>query len=373
MPRFFVTAAKGTEGALRDELRDARFRGVRAARGGVGFEGDLVEGARACLTTRIGVRVMLELSTFEAADDQALYDGVRAIPWEDHMGTTDTLAVRASLSKSAMTHTQFVSRRVKDAVVDRFKDLRGARPSVDPDDPSHPLFVHVVGKDATVYLELSGAPLFLRGWRAEAGEAPLKETLAAAVVRLSGWRPGMPFLDPMCGSGTLAIEAALWAAGRAPGLGRSFACERWERLSDAASKAAIAELRAEGEGDTRGADVFASDVDPKMVELTRRNARRAGVIVRTRAASLRDVDVPLDRPGWIVTNPPYGERLGRDDALPRDLADLVRHLEGWSLAVIWAGDDPTRLVRGKRRPEHELWNGDLRAMLTRVEGGLRGG
>ncbi len=367
MHSFFVTAARGTEGALRDELREARFRAVRATRGGVGFSGELLDGVRACLETRVGVRVMLHLATVEARDDAALYAGVRELAWEDWMRLSDTLAVRATLSKSALTHAQFVSRRVKDAVVDRFRDRAGARPDVDAKDPVIPISVHVVGERADVYLELSGAPLFLRGYRPEAGEAPLKETLAAAIVRLSGWRPGMPMLDPMCGSGTLAVEAALWAAGRAPGVARAFACERWERLSDAASAAEIARLREAGEGDRRGADVFASDVDPRMIELTRRSARRAGVIVRTRVAALRDVDVPIDRPGWVITNPPYGERLQRDDALPRDLAALLAHLPGWSLAVIWAGEDPTRLVRGDRRPPHELFNGDLRAMLTRIE------
>src|SRR5689334_19547762 len=185
--RLFATAARGTEGALRDELKELGFRGVRADRGGVHFDGGLEEGARACLWLRTALRVLYRLSAFAAPDGGALYQGVRAIDWTPTLTPRHTLAIRAVCRDSQLTHSQFIAQKAKDAIVDQIRDRTGSRPSVDLDDPDVMLFVHVVKDWATVYLDVSGESLHRRGYRTSRLEAPLKENLAAAILRLSGW------------------------------------------------------------------------------------------------------------------------------------------------------------------------------------------
>jgi 23S rRNA G2445 N2-methylase RlmL len=313
---FFATAAKGTEGAVRDELRERRFRGVRATRGGVSFDGPLTEGFRACLELRTAVRVLWELTRFPAPSGEALYEGVNPLPWDEHISTRTTIAVRATCRSSALTHSQFIALKTKDAIVDRLRDVLGARPDVDADDPDALIVVHLVNDEATLYLDLGGRPLHLRGYRTEAGEAPLKESLAACLVGLSGWDRTSDFLDPMCGSGTIAIEAAARAAHLAPGLaGDPFGFTRWASFDDGARAAWTAQLeraRAAVRPPAELPIVRASDRDSVAVANTERNAARAGVRVRVERASLES----LANPGaaWVVFNPPYGERLDLPEA-----------------------------------------------------------
>jgi putative N6-adenine-specific DNA methylase len=293
--RFFATAAKGTEPALRDELREMRLRHVRADRGGVHFEGELADAVRACLWSRVALRVLLEVASFEARDEAALYAGAHAVDWAEWMNPTTTLAVRASCRSSRLTHTQFIAQKTKDAVVDRLRDRFGARPSVDRDDPDVLLSVHLARDHATLYLDVGGASLHERGWRARAGAAPLRETLAAAMLRLSGWDRAAPLIDPMCGAGTIAIEAASWARRMAPGLGRArFGLERWAS-NDASMRSQLGELRAEARAAALGAKdapiVRASDADPRAVELAHENARSAGVDLVVEQRDVRDLQV----------------------------------------------------------------------------------
>ena len=180
---FFATAAKGTEPAIRDELRELRFRGVRADRGGVHFVGPMEEGFRACFELRCAQRVLAELGSFDAPNEDALYEGVGGIDWTRFLDPSRTLAVRAACRSSALTHIQFIAQKTKDAVVDQLRRHHGARPSVDRDDPDVLIFVHLVRARATVYADLGGASLHRRGFRSAAGQAPLKETLAALLTR----------------------------------------------------------------------------------------------------------------------------------------------------------------------------------------------
>lgn len=362
--RFFATAAKGTEPALRDELRELRFARVRADRGGVHFEGEIVDAVRACLWTRIGVRVLLEIAGFEAADAAALYDGTRAIDWSVWMTPRTTVAVRAACRSSHLTHSQFVAQRTKDGIVDALRDRFGSRPSVDKDDPDVLVAVHIARNRATVYLDVGGSSLHERGWRARAGDAPLRETLAAAVVRMSGWDRQRPFVDPMCGAGTLAIEAAAWSRRIAPGLARArFGLERWanhdegmrkrlETLRNDARAAALAE----------GAPVFACDVDRRSVELTRANARAAGVVLGIERRHIREL-APVDPSGFVVTNPPYGERLGADPDLYNELAHAFRRMHGHSIAILCGTPEVARAMRGDPERSWVLYNGPIECRL----------
>jgi putative N6-adenine-specific DNA methylase len=362
--RFFATAAKGTEPALQDELRELRLPGVRADRGGVHFEGGMRDAARACLWSHVAARVLLEIAAFDAPDGEALYEGARAVDWSTWMTQETTLAVRASCRSSRLTHSQFIAQKTKDAVVDALRDRLGARPSVNKDDPDAGVAVHLARDRATVYLDVGGASLHERGWRARAGAAPLRENLAAAVVRLSGWDRERPLLDPMCGAGTLAIEAATWARRIAPGLGRPrFGFERWAD-HDGEARAAMRRLREEARHTRRedGPEIRASDVDERGLERTRENARAAGVDLVVERRDARDV-VPLVPPGTVVANPPYGERLEADRELFQGMARSFGAMHGHTVAIL-AGTPAIGRAMG-REPERwwALFNGPIECRL----------
>jgi putative N6-adenine-specific DNA methylase len=362
--RLFATAAKGTEPAVRDELRELGFHGVRADRGGVHFEGSLVEGARACLELRTAVRVLWLLAELEAPDAQALYEGVAAQPLEEVLGPEHTLAVRAFARDSALTHTQFIAQRTKDAIVDRLRARCGARPTVDLADADVVFFVHLKRDRAQLYLDLAGEPLHRRGYRARAGTAPLKETLAASLLRLSGWDRSRPLLNPMCGSGTLAIEAALWAHRIAPGLARTrLGLERW-RSHDAAAARQLAELReaTRARALTAAPPIVASDVDPQALAQARQGARRAGVRVQVEQRSIVDL-TPTSPPGHVIINPPYGERIEVEAGLYREIARALAPLSGHRIAVLAGGRAVGRAL--PRRPDRwvSVFNGPIECRL----------
>jgi putative N6-adenine-specific DNA methylase len=366
--RFFATAAKGTEPALRDELRELRLRHVRADRGGVHFEGELADAARACLWARVAVRILLEVATFDAADQDALYEGTCAVDWTEWMTPRTTLAVRATCRSSRLTHSQFIAQKTKDAVVDTLRTSFGARPSVDREDPDVGLAVHLARDRATLYLDVGGASLHERGWRAQAGEAPLRETLAAAVLRLSGWDRERPLLDPMCGAGTIAIEAAAWSRRLAPGLVRErFGFERWASHGDA-MRARMSALRDEARAAAlpSGPPVHASDVDGAAVARTRENARGAGVELVVEQRDARRLE-PLQPAGIVVTNPPYGERLEADRALYDGLARALRGLHGHSVALLAGGPTLGQAMGGPPERWWILYNGPIECRLLVYE------
>jgi 23S rRNA G2445 N2-methylase RlmL len=366
--RFFATAAKGTEPALRDELRELKLRRVRADRGGVHFEGDLGEAARVCLWSRVAVRVLLEVSLFDAPDEGALYEHVRAVEWEAWLTPRTTLAVRATCRSSRLTHSQFVAQKTKDAIVDRLRARLGERPSVDRVDPDVGIALHLAKDRATLYLDVGGSSLHERGWRGRSGTAPLRETLAAAVLRLSGWDREMPLVDPMCGAGTIAIEAAAWSRALAPGLARAhFGFERWAS-HDVALRARVAELReqARAAGRDHGPAIHASDADAGAVRNARQNARAAGVTIDLRHRSVRDLPA-MGRGGIVVTNPPYGQRLEAEPGLYAELATALSRLGGSSIALL-AGTPAIERAMG--RPPDRFWllyNGPIECRLLLYE------
>jgi putative N6-adenine-specific DNA methylase len=362
--RFFATAAKGTEPALRDELKELSLRGVRADRGGVHFEGDIGDAARVCLWARVAVRVLLEIAGFEANDAAALYEGARSADYGAWMTPRTTIAVRATCRSSHLTHSQFVAQKTKDAIVDVLRDRFGERPDVDLDDPDVGVAIHLARNQASLYLDVSGGSLHERGWRARGGEAPLRETLAAAVVRLSGWDRESTFVDPMCGAGTIAIEAAAWSRRLAPGLSRDrFGFERWASHDDA-ERTAMRELRERTRSAAlrEGPDVRAGDVDALAIERTRSNARRAGVDLVIERRDVRDLE-PTAPSGFVVTNPPYGERLEHDEALYGDLARSLARMRGHTAALL-AGSPA--IARAMRREPARWWilhNGPIECRL----------
>lgn len=377
--RYFVTAAKGTEGVLRDELREIGVRVLRADRGGVHFDGPPVTAWRVCLESRIGVRVYEVLCEGEVRDGNELYTLARDLPWERWLSPRHTLAVGASARDGFTSHTQFLSQRCKDAVVDRIRDRAGSRPSVDLRDPDLRLFLHLQRNHATLYRDLSGDSLHRRGYRTHSTEAPLKETLAAALLRLSGWDRRVALTDPMCGSGTIALEADQWARDMAPGLDRGFGFERHLDHGDVAAHT-LGELRRELRGRVRdeGPVIFASDIDPRALAAAHENARNARSMVRFEEADVR-LMTPRAFDGAVVTNPPYGERLDGGLAFYRVMARRLAAMAGHTLTVLAGSPEIEQALEGEQalrsvaRP-HQVFNGPIecRVLRYRVPNRLHG-
>lgn len=333
---FHAVTIPGTEAVLCEELRELGFKSVRLNRGGIPFRGPMSEGWRACLESRIAQRIQLVLARFPCRVPEDLYGGALQIEWENWITHRQTLSVSTVCRGKAFAHSGFAALKLKDAIVDRVRNQTGKRPDVDKEDADVCVFAHVANDKATVYLDLAGVPLHKRGYRVAPGEAPLRETLAAALLRMSGWDRKAPFHDPMCGSGTLAIEAALWARGVAPGILREqFGFERWAN-HDAAAAEEMRTLRGTLRQGARGAmpRIVAADRDPAMIEAARRNARTAGVKLAFRQHDVLSTPPPALPTGWIVTNPPYGVRLEMEPGFCKDLGAVLTRLHGWRIGIM---------------------------------------
>jgi putative N6-adenine-specific DNA methylase len=372
---FFVTCPRGTEGALRRELVAMRIGSPKGDRGGVWFEGPLAMAMGVCLRARTAVRVLLRLADFEARDARALYDGARAVDWKAWLTAASTLAVDANVRDNpALTHSGFAALKVKDAVVDSLRDALGARPDVDTRRPDVSIVLHVAGARGALFLDLAGEPLHRRGYRVAMTDAPLKETLAAAVLALGGVTADRPFVDPMAGGGTLAIEHALAARGIAPGLRRRFGFERWPTL-DAPLRAAWERTRAEAEAAAMAPrealpPIVCADVSPDALGAARRNASAAGVDedLTFEQADAAALERRWER-GAVCTNPPYGERLQPRDLeqLYRDLGRSFMRLSGWAVVVLSGSPLFSRALPLKPAVSHRLFNGPLEVRLLRYE------
>jgi 23S rRNA G2445 N2-methylase RlmL len=370
--RFFVTCARGTEGALRREIAGMRIAGAKGDHGGVWFEGPLAMGMMVCLRARTAVRVLMQLASFDAPDAPALYAGARAVAWRDWLTDRSTLSVHGAVRDTpALTHSGFAALKVKDAVVDALRDAYGARPDVDTKSPDVGIVAHIAAGRAGLFLDLAGEALHRRGYRVAMVEAPLKETLAAAVLALGGARADLPFIDPMAGSGTFAIEQALVARGIAPGLRRRFGFERWPTLP-AEAQATWGRMRAEAEEAAIAAQgkpvppIVCADVAADAVAAARQNASAAGV---DDAITFERADVAALQRRWeaatLVTNPPYGERLKPEalGGLYRAMGRAFDRLGGWRVVVLSGSPLWTREVRRKPAVSHKLWNGALEVRL----------
>ena len=365
--RYFAPCPRGLETALAEELSALGAASTAPTEGGVGFEGALTLAYHANLESRLASRILWRVGGGAYRTERDIYELAHALDWPRWFRVDRTLRVDVAATRSPLTSLEFATLRIKDAVCDRHRALSGKRPSVSKERPDIRVHAHLTADEATFYLDTSGEPLFKRGYRRESAEAPLRENLAAGLVRLAGWRPGAPLLDPFCGSGTIAIEAAWIALDRAPGLKRTFGFQKlawydgptWQRIKQAAQRRVKP---------AAAVTVFASDHEPRAISQCTANLTAADV---ERAVKLERADA-LTRTapahaGTIVTNPPYGVRIAESEKLaelyPR-LGDALKHrFAGW-IAYILSGDPRLAKLIGLRPSRRTpLYNGALECRL----------
>jgi putative N6-adenine-specific DNA methylase len=358
---YFVTAAKGTEGLLKAELRELGVRPIEGDRGGVHFGGGLDAAFRVCLWSRIGVRVLERRFDATVRNDQELYEAVYAHNVDDLLDPSRTLAVTAMLKSSHATHSQYVSRRIKDAIVDRQRNLLHQRSDVNATDPDVHFVARLNNDQLTFYVDLSGEPLHRRGYRAGGGIAPLKENLAAALLRLGGYDGTLPLRDPCCGGGTILCEALLIAQNRAPGLGRAkFGLERYVRAGVVELRQmrdAREEARAAAQMDA-SVTLMGGDIDIDALDRAKQAMRRLGGDAQFARRDVLQATAP-EGSGLVVTNPPYGVRLDGGESFDLRLAKALRAWEGHRVVVL---TQEKRFAQYFGLPpvfEHAMYNGDL--------------
>jgi putative N6-adenine-specific DNA methylase len=364
---FFASCPRGLEQLLAEDLAAAGARDLKQIFGGVHFLADWPACYRANLHSRIATRILWRVAHAPYGKEEDIYRLALDTPWPKWFLAEQTIRVDVTAVKSPLKSVDFVTLRIKDAVCDRFRRDGGTRPSVDTRQPDVRVHGFINGDHCTLYLDTSGAPLYQRGFRQKTVDAPLKENLAAGILRLSGWQPGVALLDPMCGSGTFLIEAAQMALRVAPGARREFAFQRLRHFDPAAWKRLLDAARA-GEAAAAEAGIFGSDISPVAVRATLANLDRAGLLpaVKLSTGDLLDIDAPAAR-GILVSNPPYGERVSDHDELaefyPLLGSALKRHFAGWNCYLISADTRLPKLVRLTPSRKTPLFNGALECRL----------
>jgi putative N6-adenine-specific DNA methylase len=378
MQQFFATCPRGLEMILVDELRQLGADKLHAVGGGVQFVGDSLLCYRVNLESRIASRVLWQVAKAGYRGENDVYRTAYAVPWTDWFDAARTIRVDVSATKSPLTSLNFVTLKIKDAVCDKIRQLSQRRPSVDTRDPDIPIQGHLTDREFTLYLDTSGEPLFKRGQRIATGEAPLRENLAAGILRLAGWSPGIPLLDPMCGSGTIVLEAAQIALDILPGLDRHFAFEKFKNFDAQAWRELIRRRTARRKARV-ALPIFGSDIDGSVLQAAHANLAGTGLeqVVSLKRANVLELTAPA-KEGIIVSNPPYGVRLGEQQALAEfypKLGDVLKkQFSGWRAYFLSADMQLPKLIRLAASKRTPLFNGALECRLFEyrmIEGGMR--
>ncbi|MEZ2583635.1 bifunctional 23S rRNA (guanine(2069)-N(7))-methyltransferase RlmK/23S rRNA (guanine(2445)-N(2))-methyltransferase RlmL [Kluyvera intermedia] len=370
MNSLFASTARGLEELLKTELEGLGAQECQITQGGVHFQGDTQLLYKSLMWSRLASRIMMPLGECSVWSDLDLYLGVQAIDWTSIFTQDATFAVSFGGLNDSIRNSQYGALKVKDAIVDAFTRKNLPRPNVDRENPDLRINVRLNKETAYISLDLSGDGLHLRGYRDRTGMAPIKENLAAAIVMRSGWVPGTPMLDPMCGSGTLLIEAAMWATDRAPGLHRShWGFSGWAQHDETVwqSVKADAQTRARAGLAAYESRFFGSDVDGRVVELARSNARRAGIgeLITFEVKDVAQLENPLPKGpyGTVISNPPYGERLESEPALIALHSLLGRNMKnlfgGWNLSLFSASPELLSCLQLRAERQFKAKNGPL--------------
>jgi putative N6-adenine-specific DNA methylase len=372
------------EAALAEELREIAAMSTtlkvhNEVPGGVHASGDMQDAWRINLHSRIASRVLMRMAQRGYTNENDIYDLTLEQPWEDWFSYEHTIRVDITAVKSPLKSLEFTTLKIKDAVCDRFRDQYGKRPSVNTREPDMRLVGFLDQRNFTLYLDTSGEALFKRGWREETGDAPLRENLAAGLLRVAGWKPGVPLFDPMCGSGTILIEAAQMVQGIPPGARRRFAFEKFAGHDAGAWTAMRSDVKPHPLPATP--TIFGSDISGDMVAMARHNLRAAGIVfeVPLKQIEAQEVKAPTEQPGILLTNPPYGERIGvrGDSTIPADematgfYADFSKTLKqrfaGWTVYLFTADLAVPKLLRLKESRKTPFFNGALECRLFKFD------
>jgi len=377
---YFSPCPRGLEAALAEELSQLGASQVEAAAGGVHFRGDWQMGYRANLHSRIASRILWRVANQSYTSENDLYQATFALPWQAWFDPALTIRVNVAAIKSPLRSLDFATLKIKDAVCDKFRAQRGSRPSVDTAHPDIRIHAFLDARQFTLYLDTSGEALFKRGYRTVAGDAPLRENLAAGILQLTGWKPGVPLLDPMCGSGTFLLEAAQIALHVAPGIRRHFAFEKLKNF-DAEAWQTLKQAALADQLPPSPQPLFGSDLYGDALQLAKDNFAAAGLgeVVTLKQANFLELSAPAPS-GILVTNPPYGVRLGEAqelEALYPKLGDaLKKKFSGWNAYIFTADSTLPKLMRLSASRRTPLFNGALECRLLEykmVAGGMRKG
>lgn len=371
MENFFATCPRGLEAVLAEELQALDAQSVRPADGGVSFSGPMTAAYRANLGSRVASRVLWHISESRYRSDEDIFNAARRLRWGDWFKASQTIRVDTAAIKSPLRSIDIVTLRVKDAICDVLREAEGRRPDVDTRNPDVRVHVFLTQDTATFYLDTSGEPLFKRGWRGATGDAPLRENLAAGILKLAGWTPEQALLDPMCGSGTFLIEAVMMALNRAPGAKRSFGFERLRNFDAAAWKLLQADAAAKEKISIKTM-IYGYDRSGDAIVVARENVSRAGLnaFIQLKQCQFEDSSPPAPG-GILITNPPYGVRMEELDDLaawyPKLGDTLKQRYAGWT-AHIFTGDlRIAKLMRLKPSRKVPLFNGAIECRLFKYE------
>ena len=381
---YFCPCPRGLEEALTEELNEIAERSTTLkvhnhVPGGVHCSGTFQDAMRMNLHSRIASRVLLRIAQGSYRNEDDIYRLALAQKWENWFDVDCTIRVDLTAIKSPLRSLEFTTLKIKDGACDHFRERFGRRPSVDTKMPDMRIFAFVDARTATLYLDTSGETLFKRGWREQKGNAPLRENLAAGLLRLAGWKPGMVLFDPMCGSGTILAEAAQMLTGVPPGARRSFAFEKFKGFKPAEWHAIKGDFKLNPLPEQP--TIFGSDISGDMIAMARHNLSNAGVMfdIPLKQIEAQEVQPPCDTPGIILTNPPYGERITvrGDRSLSSD--DMVatfynafgntlkQRFAGWK-AFIFTGDMKVpKMMRLKEARKTPLYNGAIECRLFRFD------
>lgn len=382
---YFCPCPRGLEAALAEELLEigqqysATLKVHNQVPGGVHCSGELTDAYRINLHSRIASRVLMRMAHISYQNENHIYDLALAQEWEDWFSVDHTIRVDVTAIKSPLKSLEFITLKIKDAICDRFRDQFDKRPSVDTHNPDIRIVGFLDARHFTLYLDTSGEALFKRGWRLDTGDAPLRENLAAGLLRVAGWKPGIPLFDPMCGSGTILAEAAQMLAGIPPGARRAFAFEKFHDFDNAAwlaIKSSVKPLSLPTEP-----SIFGSDISGDAIAMTRENLQRAGILfeVPLKQIEAQEVKPPTEIPGILLTNPPYGERIGvrGDSSIEADdmtraffsafSTTLKQRFAGWKVFLFSADLTLPKMLRLKEARKTPFFNGALECRLFRFD------
>ncbi len=367
MENFFATCPRGLEAALATELAALDAQHVKAVDGGVQFAGPFELCYSINLESRIASRVLWKISRAPYRSEQDIYETTRALPWCDWFGPERSIRVNVAAIKSPLKSLDFATLRIKDAACDVFRAATGRRPDVDTHNPDVRIHAFLTATDFTLYLDTSGDALFKRGYRTVTGDAPLRENLAAGILRLSGWQPEQALLDPMCGSGTFLTEAAMIACNIAPGANRSFGFEKLKRF-DAATWNTLRERAHANINKSTKTSIYGGDRFGDVLQLARTNLAALGLEdkVSLKQANVLEMPPPAAS-GILVTNPPYGVRMDEQQSLAEfypKLGDALKQkYSGWTAYILSADMRLPKLIRLTASKRTPLFNGALECRL----------